>query len=134
MPVPFLLSRVLLRFAEESEELLGELSAVVRTTDGSLWVGSDELNTIERLSPIEPCVFGKHQSFEVGNFVPLLNQDDEIDIEGIDYSDSYLWIIGSHSLKRKKPKGRNSDTDIFHQYRRIASLESQLVREKGVMS
>ncbi|WP_421655374.1 DUF3616 domain-containing protein [Leptothermofonsia sp. ETS-13] len=124
MPVPFLLSRVLLRFAEESEDLLGELSAVVRTPDGNLWLGSDELNTIERLSPIEPYIFGKHQPFKVGDFVPLLNQEDEIDIEGIDYSDSYLWIAGSHSLKRKKPKGKNSDKDI----RRLAEIQRELNR------
>lgn len=53
MPESFLLSRVLLQFENGSEDLLQELSAIARTPDGSLWVGSDELITIERLSPGE---------------------------------------------------------------------------------
>jgi hypothetical protein len=28
----------------------------------------------------------------------------EVDVEGLDYNDGYLWIIGSHSSKRKKAK------------------------------
>ena len=25
-------------------------------------------------------------------------------MEGLVYADGYLWLVGSHSLKRKKPK------------------------------
>lgn len=108
----FLLSRVLLRFDAPDDEILSNLSAVALTPDGSLWLGSDEGIAIERLSPLEPNLFGSHQSFNLGNFLPLVNQKDEIDIEGLDYCDHYLWLVGSHSLKRKKPKGEDPKTDI----------------------
>lgn len=105
MSVGFLLSRVVLRFEDESEDLIGDLSAVAVTPDGSLWLGSDELLGIERLSMIEPNIFGDHQHFPLGDFIELLDQENEIDIEGFDYCDGYLWVTGSHSTKRKKPKG-----------------------------
>ncbi|NJP09778.1 MAG: DUF3616 domain-containing protein [Leptolyngbyaceae cyanobacterium RU_5_1] len=112
MQQPFLLSRVLLRFERGTEDLIGELSAVTLTPDGNLWLGSDELNTIERLSQIEPYIFGNHQPFSVSDFIPLLNDEDEIDIEGMDYANSYLWLTGSHSPKRRQPKGKNPEKDI----------------------
>jgi hypothetical protein len=112
MSTGFLLSRVLLRFEKTSREVWGDLSAVALTPDGSLWVGSDEFTTLERLSPIEPYIFGNHRSHEVGDFVELANQKDEIDIEGLDYADAYLWFTGSHSTKRKKTKGKNPTEDI----------------------
>jgi hypothetical protein len=112
MSAGFLLSRVLLRFEKVSEDLWGELSAVVLTPDGSLWLGSDEFTTVERLSPMAPCVFGDHRTYEVGDFVKLANQEDEIDIEGMDYANAYLWLTGSHSTKRKKTKGKDPEKDI----------------------
>ena len=112
MPQPFLLSRVLLQFNRDDDDLLQELSAITLTPDGSLWVGSDEFLTLERLSPIEPYVYGEHQSFAIADYIPLANSDEEIDIEGIDYTEPYLWIAGSHSKKRGKAKGKKPEKDI----------------------
>lgn len=108
----FLLSRLLLRFDAPDDQIFSNLSAAALTPDGSLWLGSDEGIAIERLSPLEPNTFGSHQSFELSKFLPLVNKKDEIDIEGLDYYDHYLWLVGSHSLKRKKPKGEDPKTDI----------------------
>jgi hypothetical protein len=108
----FLLSRVLLRFENGSDDLVGELSAAVMTPDGSLWVGSDELLGVERLSPVEPFVFSNHKHFPLSDFIELPNTEDEIDIEGLDYSQGYLWVMGSHSTKRKKPKGKDPQKDV----------------------
>ncbi|GAB4237920.1 MAG: DUF3616 domain-containing protein [Stanieria sp.] len=105
MTESFLLSRILLRFEDQSEDLIGDLSAVAVTPDGSLWLGSDELLGIERVSLVEPNIFAHHQHFPLGDFIELLDQENEIDIEGFDYSDGYLWLTGSHSTKRKKAKG-----------------------------
>lgn len=124
MPECFLLSRVLLRFDDDSADLLEDLSAAALTPDGSLWVGSDEFITIERLSPVEPYIFAEHRSFSIGDFVELPNQEDEIDIEGMDYANHYLWLTGSHSSKRKKPKGKNPKKDI----ERIETIETELNR------
>jgi hypothetical protein len=108
----FLLSRVLLRFDEPAEEIKGNLSAAATSPDGYLWLGSDEGTAIERLSPLEPFVFGTHQPFNLGDFISLFNQEDEIDIEGMDYADNYLWFTGSHSTKRKKTKGKKTERDL----------------------
>ncbi len=124
MPTPFLLSRVLLRFNNKPDDLREDLSAAVLTSDGSLWFGSDEFLTIERLSPVEPYIFGEHQSFAVGDFVKLFNQKDEIDIEGMDYANNYLWLTGSHSTKRKKPKGKKTGTDL----ERLATIKTEFNR------
>jgi len=108
----FLLTRIVLSFNDRSEDLRGELSAAALSPDGSLWVGSDEFLTLERLSPIEPGIYGNHQAFSLADFVDLCNRDDEIDIEGMDCANHYLWLTGSHSTKRKKPKGKKPEKDI----------------------
>jgi hypothetical protein len=33
---------------------------------------------------------------------------EEVDVEGLDYSDGYLWLVGSHSRKRRKPDEKDS--------------------------
>ncbi|NEP01952.1 MAG: DUF3616 domain-containing protein [Symploca sp. SIO2E9] len=125
MPESFLLSRVLLRFNSKSSDLIiGDLSAATITPDGNLWVASDELLSVERLSPIDSNVFANHQQFPVADFVELFNTEDEIDIEGLDYSDNYLWLIGSHSTKRKKPKGKKAEKDI----ERLSEIKTDLNR------
>jgi len=124
MPEGFLLSRVLLRFDNTSSDLLKELSAVALTPDGSLWVGSDELLGVERLSPIEPYIYGNHQQFAIADFVDLFNQKDEIDIEGLDYTNHYLWLTGSHSTKRKRAKGKDPEKDI----QRLTEVKTELNR------
>jgi hypothetical protein len=121
MVAPFLLSRVLLRFNSKSDDLLEQLSAVTLTPDGSLWLGSDEFNTIERLFPTASHVFGEHQQFDLKDFIELDEEGDEIDIEGIDYANSYLWITGSHSKKRRKTKGKKAGKDI----ERLAKIETE---------
>lgn len=124
MPAPFLLSRVLLRFDKKSSQTLEHLSAISRTPEGHLWLASDELATVERLAPLEPCVFGQHQSFAMRDFIPLDNEQDEIDIEGMDYANGYLWWTGSHSKKRKKAKGKTPDKDI----QRIETIQTEYNR------
>lgn len=109
---PFLLSRVLLRFNDDDDDLIKELSAAALSPDGSLWLGSDEFLTVERLSPLEPCVFGEHKAFPVGEYLDLFDAQDEIDIEGMDCSAGYLWLTGSHSSKRKQPKGKKAAKDL----------------------
>src|SRR5688572_17619295 len=105
MPEPFLLSRVLLNFSKADDALRGELSAVTLTPDGSLWVGSDEKQTVERLSPTKPCVYGQHRSLPLKEYIELYDEEGEVDIEGMYYSDQYLWFTGSMSQKREKVQG-----------------------------
>jgi len=112
MSQAFLLSRALLTFQSKDDDLLEELSAVARTPDGNLWVGSDEYLTLERLSPMGDGLYGGHKTFHFKDYVDLFDHDSEIDIEGLDYADGYIWVVGSHSLKRNKTKGKKPQKDI----------------------
>lgn len=112
MPNSFLLSRVLLQFDSKSDDMIGEISAITITPDGSIWVGSDELLVIERLSPVAPYIYGQHERFKSADFIELFDQESEIDIEGMDYSNGYLWLVGSHSTKRNQPEGKKYKKDI----------------------
>jgi hypothetical protein len=124
MSAGFLLTRVLLKFDDLKEDLIGDLSAATLAADGSLWLGSDELLGVERLLLQESCVFGDHQHFSLQEIFEFPDSDDEIDIEGLDYSDGYLWVIGSHSTKRKKPKQKSPEDDL----ERLTIIESELNR------
>jgi hypothetical protein len=87
------------------DEMAESLSAVVVVGD-CLWVASDEVTSIERLSSGDGVTFNNHLSFPLNDLIDLPAQDteddQEIDIEGLDHHDSYLWLVGSHSIKRKK--------------------------------
>jgi hypothetical protein len=71
MPESFLLGRLLLQFNSEAADIITDLSAVALTPDGSLWLGSDETTSIERLSPVGPHIFGKHQRLAIADFIDL---------------------------------------------------------------
>jgi hypothetical protein len=120
----FLLSRILLNFEARASDVIGDISAAAFSPDGYLWVGSDEMIGVERLSPISSHSYGKHQRFLLQDYVDLFNTDDEIDIEGMDYSEGYLWLTGSHSTKRKKVKGKSDEKDLD----RLATVTTDLNR------
>ncbi|KOP23747.1 hypothetical protein AMR41_24780 [Hapalosiphon sp. MRB220] len=121
-----LLNKVLLTFPDSFKKDREDLSAVMLTPEKHLWFGSDETSTIERLSYIDANNFGEHKQFRVAEFIDLpAPEDEEIDIEGIEYSDNYLWIIGSHSWKRKKPKPDKSDIENIQ---RLAKIKSEANR------
>ncbi|MGB3403605.1 MAG: DUF3616 domain-containing protein [Microcoleaceae cyanobacterium] len=124
MSAGFLLTRVLLKFEDLKEGLIADLSAATMTPDGTLWLGSDELLGIERLSLQESCIFGDHQHFSLKDIFELPDDEDEIDIEGLDYSEGYIWVIGSHSTKRKKPKQKSPEDDL----ERLTVIKSELNR------
>jgi Protein of unknown function (DUF3616) len=92
--------------AQVRADIVKNLSGVVFSHQGKyLWMGTDEMAAIERFTRLEnnPDVFGSHQRFYLKDLIDGFDEDKgEVDIEGLDYADGYLWIIGSHSSKRKK--------------------------------
>lgn len=116
-------SSLLLHFAPESAEddtLRGQLSAVVQA-GGHLWLASDECNSVERLTRTDAGEYGDHRMFPLADVLDLAAGDEEIDIEGLDFADGYLWLTGSHSLKRRKAK---PGKDPKKQIRRLADLRA----------
>jgi hypothetical protein len=82
-----------------------------------LWVAGDEAAGIERLRRLPPVGsealrFGEPKSFALADLLDLPGAaDDEADIEGIAVSDGWLWLVGSHGLKRKNAKPGKDDAD-----------------------
>ncbi len=119
----FLLSRILLNFEARASDVVSDISAAAFSPDGSLWVGSDEMIGVERLESVANNSYGKHKRFLLQDYIDLFNTD-EIDIEGMDYADGYLWLTGSHSTKRKKVKDKSDAKNL----ERLATITTDLNR------
>jgi hypothetical protein len=102
-----LIDRIELNFydTDPTKPIHKDLSAALFSDPQTLWVASDEMNAIERLNKIGDRIFANHQSFNLSELLDNFTDDDkEVDLEGMDYDGTYLWLIGSHSSKRKKAK------------------------------
>ncbi|NJR75100.1 MAG: DUF3616 domain-containing protein [Scytonema sp. CRU_2_7] len=122
------MNQVLLTFTDGFKEHRNDISAVLLTPEKHLWLGSDETSTIERLSFVDATNFAEHKQFHVADFISLpAPEEEEIDIEGLAYADYYLWLIGSHSYKRKKPKPKHSDEKNIQRLAKIASEANRYI-------
>ncbi len=117
----------LLQFQNPADKLTDSLSAVVFVCD-DLWVASDETTSVERLSTDDGLTFQHHKSFPLNELINLPAQgtqfDQEIDIEGLDHHDSHLWLIGSHSVKRKKVE-RTDDGADAKLIKKLGTIETE---------
>jgi hypothetical protein len=102
----------------KDKKLWDGLSAVVQIGD-TLWVANDEALSLERLSRQRETAGGEiryadHRQFPLHEVLQLPmpptadSKIEEADIEGLDYDGGYLWLVGSHSLKRGKPDEEDS--------------------------
>jgi hypothetical protein len=79
-------------------------------TDNWLWVAGDEacgLDRLRLLTPVgsETLRFGEVRDFPLADLLDLPGAaDEEADLEGMAVANCYLWVVGSHGLKRKKAK------------------------------
>jgi hypothetical protein len=80
------------------------LSAVALNGD-TMWLACDEGCRLERLTRTGADTFAKHTAFPLDELLTLPDDPaEEADIEGMYVDDGWLWLVGSHSIKRKKPK------------------------------
>ena len=90
-----------------------------------LWVAGDEACAIDRLRRLAPAGsellrFGEGCSFALADLLDLPGDaDEEADLEGMAVADGYLWVVGSHGLKRKNAK---DDRDHAGNAKRLAKL------------
>lgn len=99
-------SKILLQFNEEfnrtKSKIRSELSSIARTGN-NIWLAFDEGSGLHRLHKTAEG-YSRHIRFALKDYIDLpAGEEEEIDIEGISYADHYLWVVGSHSLKRDKP-------------------------------
>jgi Protein of unknown function (DUF3616) len=117
------IQQIILSFNNSFKEHREDTSAVLLQTEKYLWLGSDETSTIERLTLIDTSNFGEHRQYQVTDFIDLpAYSTEEIDIEGLAYDNHYLWFVGSHSYKRKKPKPEKSN---IKNTERLATIETE---------
>jgi len=82
-----------------------------------LWVAGDEACGVDRLRRLDPVAgealrYGEAHSFALADLLDLPDAADvEADLEGMALADGYLWVVGSHGLKRKNVKPGRSDAD-----------------------
>ncbi|MBD0270219.1 MAG: DUF3616 domain-containing protein, partial [Cyanobacteria bacterium Co-bin8] len=109
---------------ETAQAILQDLSAV-RCIGNHIWLGSDEGTDLERLT-LAGGTTDEHESIPVAKFLDLPEgENTEIDIEGLAYADHYLWIVGSHSLKRKKPKSDSSHEEAMARLQVVTREENR---------
>jgi hypothetical protein len=87
--------------ADELPSLRENCSALMLDAE-HLWLGGDEGTCVDRLRRHNDGNFGSHRRFDLAPILDLPANGKEIDIEGLETDRGYLWLIGSHSIKRKK--------------------------------
>ncbi|WP_303309996.1 DUF3616 domain-containing protein [Hymenobacter sp. BT730] len=108
---------------EAGKHVRDGLSTALRTGD-NLWLSCDERTTIERLRRVGAHEFAGHTSFKLADLLDLPSDaEEEIDIEGMGEANHYLWIVGSHSLKRKQPDPNHPD--VAKQLEKLAKVKQE---------
>jgi hypothetical protein len=97
------------------------LSAVCR--DGPwLWIAGDEEPQLERLGVGSPdgAWYADRRTFRLADVVDLpVGPEVEVDVEGLDRTHEYLWIVGSHSRTRKQVGDQDDAEEAFEELRKV---------------
>lgn len=141
------MTAIRLTFAPPALECRDALSAVVQIGD-TLWLANDETTHLERLTRQGDAADGNplyaaHTRFSLHDYLQLPvaadTGDNEVDVEGLAYADGYLWLVGSHSLKRKKPKSGKAASKGIERLEIITTDDNRyllaripLVQENGI--
>ncbi len=115
---------VRLEFAADSL-VQSNLSGATFTGDW-LWVAGDEACGVDRLRRLEPVGgevlrFGDVHDFPLADLLSLPGgPEDEADLEGMAVADGFLWVVGSHGLKRKNAKPDRGHADNARRLAKVA--------------
>jgi hypothetical protein len=106
--------RVLLDFGDvttplsDGKDVRDGLSVGVRVGP-NLFVATDEGAGLIRMT-VGHDRFRQDGTFPLAELLDLPSGDEEVDVEGMEYREPYLWITGSHGVKRRKPDPDADDT------------------------
>jgi hypothetical protein len=108
--IPLEFDPSLIQYATGEDVREGISTAVF--VNGHLWLANDETSRIERLT-FDGQRFCDHQVFELESLLdlPIKRETNggkvaEMDIEGMAFDQGTLWLVSSHSSKRKKASGK----------------------------
>jgi hypothetical protein len=109
----------------DDDSLVHDLSAVAFAGD-TLWTASDERAAVERFVRQPDGSYAEHRRTPLTGLLDLPDNDPdgEMDIEGVDVEDCWLWVVGSHSLRRRKPDPEE-ERDPAELIRRLADIDRQ---------
>lgn len=127
---PKRVARVALAFHDvdpaAEKRLRDDVSAIAAVGDGeSLFVGVDEGAFLERLTARRDAegrilAYSEHVRFDLHDFFDFPGgRAEEADVEGLAIADGFLWVVGSHSLKRRKPKSEASPEEAHETLREV---------------
>lgn len=96
---------------EDTDPPATQLSAAVRVGE-TLIVAGDEGGALEILAPRKHGWVQQERIF-LHKLLSLPDgRDGEVDIEGLAVCGDWLWIVGSHALKRRKLKGKTGTAAV----------------------
>ena len=88
--------------AKDAKKLAQNLSALA-ARDGRLWLGGDEGRALYRLRRLEDHHYGDATTVQLKDFnLASGKEEGESDIEGLARDGQRLWLVGSHSRRRRK--------------------------------
>lgn len=108
---------------EDLAKIRDNLSAIV-LAGNYVWLGGDEGTHLHRMTRGADGDFSDHKRFDLVSLIDLPDQGSkpsEIDIEGLDIDEGCVWLVGSHSRKRKKIE---DDKTAEQNRKRLAEIES----------
>lgn len=91
-----------------------------------LWVAGDEACGLDRLRRLEPTGrealrLGEVRDFPLADLLDLPGDaGEEADLEGMAVTDCYLWVVGSHGLKRKNAKPYRDHADHANRLAKVS--------------
>jgi hypothetical protein len=113
-----------LEFAPDSL-VQSNLSGAAFTNDW-LWVAGDEACGVDRLRRLDPLGrevlrYGDVRDFPLADLLDLPGvAGEEADLEGMAVADGFLWVVGSHGLKRKNAKPERSHAENAKRLAKVA--------------
>src|SRR4051812_49898921 len=77
----------------------------VASVGEQLFLAPDEGASVVRLTRRDKGAYDRPAAYPLSDLVPLPGAPgEEVDLEGLDVLDGYLWCVGSHSAVRKRVK------------------------------
>lgn len=90
---------------------------------GMLWLGGDEHRSLYRLRQLEQHSYGAHVEVKLKDFgLAGRKKDGESDIEGLALDGQRLWVVGSHSLRRRKHRSKQKPLSLHDKQSRNAHV------------